>query len=333
MTGPVGSGHDGGDFDPDFAALAARYDAESAGIEPPAHLDAQLIAAAHRAVAARPHPVEAKAPPVASLLRRYRAPFALAASIVVVGSVAVGVWKESPEKFTTSSEPPPFAATMPTSSVPQDNSPAAGVAEAAPAPARQVEQAKLKATPSASRSAPPVAVPAAPALRLDAAPTSKQQPMLEPQADADAASDQSLGRTRITGSGTRRADVDAPSPVQMVAPAERPAERVAPAAPAAAQAAPPGPSISPSGAPQNASNLLLREKQAVAPAPAPGAASLLAALRTAADAHDLVAAQTVLDTIKLNYPATEIPERLRIELIDLGVSVPRGPLGTSPQNR
>ncbi len=59
-----------------------------------------------------------------------------------------------------------------------------------------------------------------------------------------------------------------------------------------------------------------------ATAPAPGETSLLAALQTAADAGDAVAARVVLETLKKNYPQAQIPATLRGALNQLGISVP-----------
>jgi hypothetical protein len=96
--------------------------------EPPAHLDEAILAASRRAVSARPQPVRT--------VRRWAAPVALAASVVIAVALGLNVSDERPDFIGSESVPAPL---------PRPYSPPAAPREAAPpvasAPAPRLEPA------------------------------------------------------------------------------------------------------------------------------------------------------------------------------------------------
>ena len=106
MTRPTRTNEDLDDLGPDLEVLAARYEADAGGIEAPQHLDAQLLAAAHRAADAKPRIPGTALSAHPAWMRRMRAPLGLAASIVAVASITIVLWKESPEKLAIPSDHP-----------------------------------------------------------------------------------------------------------------------------------------------------------------------------------------------------------------------------------
>jgi hypothetical protein len=118
------SGVEGGDMDRD--ARLDRLYREAALEEPPAHLDAAILAAARREAGARPRSL-------ASTLRKWRVPVSIAAVVVLSASLVTLVKEEGGEPLLSSPPGVPFALQLPQ---PEAAKEAAHSPYAAPAPGR-----------------------------------------------------------------------------------------------------------------------------------------------------------------------------------------------------
>lgn len=142
MSGPIG--HQDGDMD-EFDDVRRRYRQEAITIEPPVVLDAAILAAAHRAVGARPAATDGRRGGW-----RWQAPLAAAAVVVLATSLAVLFFEEGaplPERDL----PPPARApgvAAPGLQTGADHAAAAPAGEVMPAPG-----AVASAPPPAARKA------------------------------------------------------------------------------------------------------------------------------------------------------------------------------------
>ena len=273
MTRPPRPDDDLDDIGPDIDALSARYDADYEGIEPPDHLDAEVRAAAHRAVDARPLAAGARRSPSTSLLRRMRVPFGLAATIVAVGSITIAIWKESPDKLEIPSDHPPTVTgkrTPGSSAVgaPGDRAlatssaqlaaplqlpspPPASITAAAGSPAKALaphlrrSNEPLPAEGKRTATAPLPATNLATAAQLNEAKPSGSTLLPDVRAKAAQPEKQPLDRVTVTGSNLRRADTETPSPVQVIRlPDDVATATGSPPAPAPAPVLVPAPALS-----------------------------------------------------------------------------------------
>jgi hypothetical protein len=218
-------------FEDDERAFWNRLLAESAGVEPGAELDASILAAAHRAVAAGPTSLEQSAPRSGQVLRRrWTVPVGIAASVVLTASIGVALWQERPEVFTNPSQPVTQSVTQPvTPPVPAPSLDATGRERAIPEPlARQPIDAS-------DQSAKKLDAPKALAARQASSATASSQPSKKAAAPSPfpgapqaahapgsplAGRDETIERALVTGQNLRRADTETPSPVQVFTPGD-----------------------------------------------------------------------------------------------------------------
>ena len=251
--------------DDEAAALRAYRDAAAqAGEAPRADTRAAILAAAARPVQARPQPVGRAAP-----LTRYRAPLALAASLLV-GTIAWQLSAQFDEPVigadTVQEAPAASTAAAPSAAATVPAPEAAAVPP--PAAARSEEAARERAI-EAQRAA-PVAPPA------DSAARSTAQSAPQPAAVAPAAPPMRPGDRDMTSKPTR----DDRAAVPAAPPAPAPATPPAPAPAAISDSPPPAPPKVPAvpAAPSSARSESAAAAAAAVATPAP---SRPAALRTA----------------------------------------------------
>jgi hypothetical protein len=202
--------------------------------EPPSHLDAAILAAAHREVGARPRPLSAR-------LHAWRVPVSIAAVVVLSVSVVTLMREEGGGTLDQAQRPAPAAGAVQEQAKPEQptvrneaaaSSAAAKVADEAKlrdsaASARRAEDsprltAKLAAEPSAKPEAQPPA-PASPRPFPGAAPM-RDQPASASSADlaAGASASSTVG---IRGSSGDTASPVAPAEQAATGPAERSGQR------------------------------------------------------------------------------------------------------------
>ena len=151
----------GGLRDPADAAIEVQYRAASTE-QPGAAADATILALAHAAVAApaQGHAAGGTAANDASWTRRWRAPLALAASVVLTFGIVTRINLEPPDgaqsRAGRAGESAPAAAPVPSTSLPAESSPAAAPASSsapppAPSPAAPAAEAKRADTMTAPR--------------------------------------------------------------------------------------------------------------------------------------------------------------------------------------
>ena len=234
-----------------------RVYAAGARVEPPAHLDAAILAAARREVRAGP-----RRP--GSILRRWRAPFALAAVLVLSVSVVLLLREEGADRLAESPASIPAPSLPPASEPPADNARTAPKDEqraakpklSQPAAPREDTAARLRDEP-ASQAAPAEGdhrreVQAAPeprqaAPRIPESPRPAPRPFAEPPAttaepkrtapeapsSTDALAKRSESAPAVAGQAVERAEREQQA---MQRPAAPPAAAAAPDAAAGAVA-------------------------------------------------------------------------------------------------
>jgi hypothetical protein len=174
----------GGNSGPERDAALDRLYREGGSEGPPAHLDAAILAAAHREVGARP-----RARPGA--LRRWQVPLSIAAVVVLSVSLVTLVQEEGGEQLMQPS-PPPVAPSVPGSQRAPTQAEQPGARSTPPATPRQSEPvAKVSPsgpadTGSLSREAASDAGPAASQQGLGAAIRSDDESRSQPQPFRDA---------------------------------------------------------------------------------------------------------------------------------------------------
>jgi hypothetical protein len=210
------------------------YFSESTG-EPPAAIDAAILAAAHRAVNARPTSTEATGNRLASVAPRPRsimfgrkARFALAASIVIAVSVGYLGLSERPDYVREPVIPPSAAvvdASPPAVSAPSpDSNTVSRALPSAPAKSSAFSSAgrPRKEAPQAPPQAPPQAH-AAPQSTVAEKPITQQNASVPAPSDGIAAPPATpFEKMTVTGSSVRRSDTETPSPGQVITPPTAP---------------------------------------------------------------------------------------------------------------
>lgn len=112
MTERIDPPYSGDPFDelaPELNALSARYARELRPAAPGEHVDAAILAAARRAVNAGPLSAKNVARP-GGARPSWHVPLALAATVALCGTIALGVWHEERDALVSRDSPPTFSA-------------------------------------------------------------------------------------------------------------------------------------------------------------------------------------------------------------------------------